>query len=157
MKKVIMLCLMTCLMAMVSFGQKKVEKNEEFKTTLKTFKVEFVNGYYSNNLGEGYRYPAIRKGFYTVGFFLRYDDLIKLYEELINISKGEDGAEYILSVKMKNIKGVKKKGNKIQFKCLWYGSTNHNAYYSYTKKVKTKHLESDLQIIKEEFLNYNNK
>ena len=140
-----------------SISQTKVEKKEEFKTELKTFNVDFRDGYYSNTLGQGYQYPAIRKGFYTVGFFLRYDDLIKLYEELINISKGEDGAEYELSVKMKNIKGAKKKGKKIQFKCLWYGEKNHDPYHSYTKKIKSKHLESDLKLIKEKFVNYNNK
>lgn len=151
-----MMTLMLLINGIVMTQERIENKNEErFKTELKTFKVKFINGYYSNTLGQGYQYPAIRDGFYTVGFFLRYDNLVKLYEELINISKGEDGAEYKLSVKMTNIKRVKKSGNKLIFECLWY-SSNYKPYYSYTKKIKIKHLESDLHIIKEKFVNYNN-
>jgi len=153
--KLIMMTLVMCLITMSMASQTKVEQKESFKTELKTFKVEFYNGYYRNTLKRAYQYPTIKSGYYTVGFNFSYENLITLYEELINISKSSDG-EYRLSIRMKNIHGVKKVGDKIFFKCLYYGSTNYKPYYSYTKKIKIKNLENDLQIIKEKFINYNN-
>lgn len=152
--KLMMMALVMSLMVVVSFGQEKIEKKEKFKTELTAFNVEFSDGYYVSTLKRGYQYPSIKKGFYTVGFFLRYNELVKLYEELINVSNSEDG-EYRLSVNLKGIRNVKKNGDVIELETKYF--INHNAYYKYSDKIYIKHLESDLKLIKEEFVNYNNK
>ena len=147
--------LLLCLITITSFSQTEVKPDERFKTELKSFKTEYYYGLYSNIMYSAYQYPSIRDGFYTVGFFLRYTDLITLYEELINISKMDDG-EYKLSVKMENITMVKKVKTNLYFKCLRYSTTNYKPYYNYNKKITTKYLESDLEIIKTKFINYKN-
>jgi hypothetical protein len=142
------------LFCFISFSQNKVPIKEVFTTDLKTFKVEFNDGFYSNNISTGWRYPAIKQDFYTCGFFLRYESLIKLYEELIAISNSEDG-EYILETKLNNIRHVKKAGKRLHLETLGY--LNNHPYYSYQKRIQTKYLEDDLNLILTVFKNYNNK
>lgn len=154
--KVMMMALMMCLFVNMAIGQTKVVEEVKVKTELKTFNFEFSNGYYVNTLYTGYQYPSIRSGFYSVGFFLRYEDLVKLYEELITVSEAEDG-EYKLTIRTKDIISFKKKGNKILMKTLFYSSTNYSPYHYYKYKITTKYLKEDLQIVKTTLKGFNNK
>jgi hypothetical protein len=162
--KLMIMTLMMCLTG-IGFGQElKKDVPKSFKTELKTFNVELKKGdyhdYYYSRFEYGYEYPSIKKGYFEIGFSLKYKDLVKLYEELINIKNGIEG-EYKLSVKLNNIVGVKRKGNKLIFECLYY--SDYTLYRGYrvtvwsfasqsmspkTIKCSLKYLESDLELIK---------
>jgi hypothetical protein len=136
----------------LSLCQVKQPPKEKFRTALKTFKVDFDNGRYWTQLEDGYEYPAIKKGYYSVGFYLTHKELLSFYEELLNIKNSEDGVYNTSRPYMDKVRGYKKSGDKIHLDIY-----RANAGYDYRKRIDTKYLESDIALIKEEFMSYKNK
>lgn len=104
MKNVILLLMM--IISFVSLSQEKLTPKVDTKLKLKTFVFDMIKSdydtnttYYEYKFFEGYEYPNIREGFYSVKIFTSIDGIKTFYKELENITKSDDG-QYKLSLRL---------------------------------------------------------
>lgn len=154
------------LITTFAFGQELIEEKENEVIDLQTLDFEVIisdtndaNVYYSHTIYSGYKYPTIKEGFYRQSIFVRGDELIDFYEEMIRVSNMQDGT-YKLTKKYGDISKVEKKRNKIKM----YYITYHNQKpfegtnaMGFVGTVKIKFLEEDLELIKKWVNHYNDK
>jgi len=153
----VMMVMLFALITTFSFGQERVEKHTNDILNLKTLDFEVIKStsdtYYKHVIYSGYKYPTIREGFYSQSIFVRGDELIDFYQELIRISVMEDGI-YKLSKKYGSVSKVKKTQNKIKmYYTAYYNSKPVESVASgFVGKAKIKFLKEDLKTI-ENYIN----